>query len=80
MNEKYKLIYDLLSQKSIDWSAVELAVKSLGDSINDKYEEGTILSELYMDANIYKNGEILTRLTKLFLDNGYDVTANDEKN
>ena len=80
MNEKYKLIYDLLSQKSIDWSAVELAVKSLGDSINDKYEEGTILSELYMDANTYKSGEILTRLTKLFLDNGYDVTANDEMN
>ena len=80
MSEKYKLIYDLLSQKSIDWSAVELAVKSLGDSINDKYEEGTILSELYMDANTYENGEILTRLTKLFLDNGYDVTANDEMN
>lgn len=80
MNEKYKLIYDLLSKKIIDWNAVELAVKSLGDSLNDKYEEGTILSKLYMDANTYGNGEILTRLTKLFLDNGYDVTANDEMN
>ena len=80
MSEKYKLIYDLLSKKIIDWHAVELAVKSLGNSINDKYEEGTILSALYMDANTYENGEILTRLTKLFLDNGYDVTANDEMN
>ena len=36
MSEKYKLIYDLLSKKIIDWHAVELAVKSLGNSINDK--------------------------------------------
>ena len=59
MSEKYKLIYDLLSKKIIDWNAVELAVKSLGNTINDKYEEGTILSELYMPFPWYNYSRFL---------------------
>ena len=62
MSENYKMIYDLISQKDIDWSAVENAVKSLGDRINEKYEEGTILSDSFESIlpPFYNSNYILT--------------------
>ena len=61
-------------QKKIDWAKVEELIEQLGDFINHRYDEDTLLSELY---EIVKEGKDALLLTKLFLDNGFDVHGND---
>ena len=85
MTEAYETLSALLSKKTVDWDKVETVIKSLGTHINDLYnssfpDDGTILSELYIDSHSYKRGEILVELTKLFLKYGYDVHANNDLN
>lgn len=85
MTEKYIKLSKLLSKKAVNWNEVESIIKSLGTHINDKllhysYEEGTILSELFLDSHTYQRGEILVELTKIFLKYGYDVHANNDFN
>ena len=85
MTEKYEQLSKLLSKKVINWVEAEAILESFGNHINDKYndspyDDGTILSELYMDSHSYERGEILVELTRLFLKYGYDVHANNDFN
>ena len=85
MIEEYQRLFNLISKKVINWDEVELIIESLGNHINDKYsdyscDDGTILSELYIDSHSYERGEILVKLTRLFLKYGYDVHANNDFN
>lgn len=85
--KKYNKLSALLSKKVIDWEKAETIIKSLGDHINDNYVEcphdddnDTLLSKLYFESHSYKRGEMLLKLTKLFLQYGYDVHANNDLN
>lgn len=85
VTEKYEQLSKLLSKKVVNWGEVEAIIESLGNHINDKYNDGlndgsTMLSELYLDSHSYERGEILVKLTRLFLKHGYDVHANDDYN
>ena len=80
MTVQYEQLSKLLSKRSVNWIEIEEIIKSLGNHINDKYDDGTILSELYFDSHSYERGEILVKLTQLFLQYGYDVHANDDFN
>ena len=80
VTEKYQQLSNLLSKKVVNWEEVESIIDSLGNHINDKYDDGTILSELYIDSHSYERGEILVELTKLFLKHGYDVHSNYDFN
>lgn len=66
--------------EQVDWGNVHSLVASLGPEINDRYEEGTILSELYTDVDAYKQGKKLLEITRIFLSLGYDVHANNGMN
>ena len=66
-----------LYKKNTDWNRVTELVKSLGPDINLLFdEENTVLSEMYGYVHM-KKGEEAIRLTRLFLDCGFDVTAHD---
>lgn len=85
LTEKYIRLSKLLSKKVVNWIEVESIIKSFGEHINNKlpnssYDDGTILSELFLDSHTYERGEILLKLTKLFLKHGYDVHANNDFN
>lgn len=85
MTEKFEQLSKLLSKKVINWVEAETIIESFGNHINDKYndsafDDGTILSELYIESHSYERGEILVKLTRLFLKYGYDVHANNDFN
>ena len=65
----------------IDWTTFDDTLKSLTDInvFDEKYEE-TILSEYITDGEFYKRGEILPIAIRHFLENGYDVYANEGRN
>ena len=67
-------IYSEINKKHIDWTAVEKEIIALGDRINDRYEDGTYLSELILGYN--GTGDVITKVTELFMKHGYDVKAN----
>ncbi len=79
-SEQFKTIVRACEQVEVDWANVSALIASLGPSINDIYEDGTVLSELYMDINAYKQGQKLLEITRIFLSLGYDVHANDGMN
>ena len=77
-------IIDLLcskcSKKVLDWDAIKDLVIKLKPVINDIiHTDETILSLLYCYFNP-QNGDKLTELTELFIENGYNVNANDGSN
>ena len=85
LSEKIEKLSGLLSKKVVNWGDVESMIEALGDDINYKYSDGidddcTILSELYYSLDFHKCGAILVELTRLFLEHGYDVHANDDFN
>lgn len=71
----------VMCAKTIDWVMTEQLIEALGENINDIIEiiagePETILSELYGYAD-WGKGDIIVKLTDLFLKHGYDVSAND---
>lgn len=68
-------IHKSIDTKHIDWDKTENYIQQLGKNINDVVDEDdTFLSELYEYVH---NGKDALELTKLFLQYGYDVTANN---
>lgn len=62
----------------VNWNTVSRLISGLGDAINEKScEDDTQLSALYPECDLKRHGDRLVKLTKLFLDNGYDVNGND---
>lgn len=71
---------DIFLAKKIDWAVVESLIEALGENINDAIDDDvTILSELFWGIGSGK-GDIVVKLTELFLKHGYDVSANDGLN
>ena len=66
----------IISAKTVDWDRFDLALRTISD-INVSYDGDTILSELYHDC---PDGTVLVEVTKRFLKNGYDVSANNGLN
>lgn len=69
-------LWKIINQKTVDWNLFDLELKKIPD-INVIHDEDTILSELYHGC---PSGTILVEITKRFLDNGYDVAANEGLN
>jgi hypothetical protein len=62
----------------VNWNTVSRFISGLGDAINEKFgEDDTLLSALSPECDLKRHGDRLAKLTKLFLDNGYDVNGND---
>ena len=71
-----KSLTEECSNYTIRWKVIEQLVSELKPVINKKTDEDeTLLSTLYKGYFV-ERGEDLLRLTKLFLENGYDVKAN----
>ena len=79
-SELFESIVRACEPEKVDWAKVSSLVASLGSAINDRYEEGTLLSELYTEVDAYKQGQKLLEITRIFLSSGYDVRANDGMN
>lgn len=74
--EVMDVIYKELAKKDVNWNMIKEQVASLGNEINKRLdEENTILSEILSYIG-YKKGDKAVELTKIFLSNGFDVTAN----
>lgn len=80
VSELYEKLIQACEKEQVDWAAVLDLINSLGSAINDRYEDGTILSELYRESDSYRQGWKLLEMTKLFLSAGYDVRANNGLN
>ncbi len=64
-----------LHKKSVDWDRIAGLIRSLGSDINNLIDdEDTILSDLMLGLG---RGDKAIKLVRLFLDNGFDVKAND---
>ncbi len=70
-----------LEKKEVDWDGFERELRKIENinAFDEKYEE-TILGELVHCDCFYKNGAMMLEMIKLFLKNGYDVTANGGRN
>ena len=79
-SELFESIVRACEPEQVDWTKVGSLVASLGPAINDRYEDGSVLSELYADMDAYKQGRKLLEITRIFLSLGYDVRANDGMN
>lgn len=79
-SELFERIVRACEPEQIDWANVKTLISSLGSNINDRCEEGAILSELYLNADADKQGQKLLEITRIFLSLGYDVHANDGMN
>ncbi len=79
-SELFDSIVSACEPEQVDWANVSALIASLGSAINDRYEDGTVLSELYMDIDAYNQGQKLLEITRIFLSSGYDVHANDGMN
>ena len=76
MRKAADMLSEIIDRKDIDWDRFDSALARVPD-INTRYEEDTILSYLYC---ICRNGKDLVEITKRFLKNGYDVSANEGLN
>lgn len=71
-------LYKELNKKKIDWEKVETIIKENQDYINKFVDEDCSLSECY--HYFYQQGKDALKLTELFLEYGFDVSANEGKN
>lgn len=65
----------LLAREDVDWDKLESLLDVMKDSINDKINDETMLSD-GMHAVRYHDGETLLKLVEKCLEHGYDVSAN----
>lgn len=75
-------LFNECAKTNIDWTALDKCVADLEPIINDKYDsDETLLSEAIQscDSGNEKDPR-LVKLIKIFLDHGYDVSANDRFN
>ncbi len=75
-----RLLKDELGKKHIDFDAVQRIIEDNKDHINEYDSEGCECALSDCLDYFYNNGKSAVQLTKLFLDNGFDVTENDGKN
>lgn len=66
--------------EKFDEEEVAACIRDLGGAINEKYEDGTILSEMEMHCSDDLHGKRLVKLIRLFLENGFDVRGNGGMN
>ena len=66
-----------VSQKNINWEHVNKLIADMGDSINNLDDHDSMLTYTLKDV---KYGQNAAQITKIFIDNGFDVKANDEIN
>lgn len=71
-------LYKELNKRKINWDIVEKIIKENTEFINEFDGENCSLSECY--HCFYQKGKEALKLTNLFLDNGFDLSANDGKN
>ena len=78
MLELVELLADEISKYTVEWKNVETIIDQNIDNINDYEDEECVLSDLF--HFLYNKGNVALDLTKMFLNKGFDVKANDEKN
>ena len=72
------LLSNEISKKKIDWEIVEKIIDVNKSVINEFEDEDCSLSDLY--DYLYQKGKVALHLTDLFIQKGFDVSANEGKN
>lgn len=66
-----------LKRRRINWDEVDVIIKESKEFINEFEEKDCSLSDCYQ--YFYEKGKEAFKLTQLFIDNGFDVSANEGK-